>query len=270
MSYLRHTPKAQVLQLRAYKEKSKAFRPTYLLNKMTVFKKILQTLSTTLFFSATPAFADGLFRPSLYEITVYEAGLQNSQTGERTAVFKNESGVTIDLANPGTLRNLASGASMKAGSWDQIYSITSNTQSYAGNDGNGCFIRQGSATYPNPDNDPLLTTNNAGLAGTRRFTVNSFAPDAPELGPMTSPSTADAGGRPISNQRAWLVSNSNPVPNGGGTINRILYIGSLESPINTPFDTVNITSTYDLRNSFEITGGCARFDVTNVKFTISY
>ena len=142
---------------------------------MADLKKILQTFTGILLFSAAPALADGLFRPTLYEITVYEAGLQNSQTGERTAVFKNDSGVTIDLANPGTIRNLASGVSLKKGSWDQIYSITSNTQSYSGEDGNGCFIRQGSATYPNPDNDPNLATNNAGLAGKRTVTFNSFA-----------------------------------------------------------------------------------------------
>jgi len=237
---------------------------------MTVFKKFLQAFSTAIVLYGAPALADGLFRPSLYEITVYEAGLQNSQTGERTPVFKNDSGVTIDLANPGTLRNLASGASFKAGSWDQIYSITSNTQSYAGNDGNGCFIRQGSATFPNPDNDPMLATNNAGLAGTRRVTFEAFNLAGTDLGPLTSPSTADAGGRPISNQRSWLVSSSNPVPNGGGTINRILYLGNLASSITTPVDTVNITSTYDLRNSFQTTGGCARFNVENVKFTITY
>jgi hypothetical protein len=216
------------------------------------------------------AYADGLFRPTLYRITVFEAGLQNSSTGERTAVFKNDSGVTIDLADPGTLRNLASGASLKAGTWDQIYSITSNTQSYAGSDGTGCHIRQGNATFPAPDNDPLLATNNAGLAGTRTVTFDAFNLAGTDLGPISSPSTADAGGRPISNQRSWLVSSSNPYPNGGGTINRILYLGNLASPITTPVDTVNISSTYDLRNSFQTTGGCARFNVDNVKFTISY
>jgi len=237
---------------------------------MTGFKKFLQAFSAAVVLYGAPALADGLFRPSLYEITVYEAGLQNSQTGERSPIFKNDSGVTIDLANPGTW-NLVYGASLKTGSWDQIYSITSNTQSYAGNDGNGCFIRQGSATYPNPENNnPMLATNNPGLAGTRRVTFNSFAPTAPELGPMSSPSTADADGRPISNQRAWLVSSSNPVPNGGGTINRILYLGNLASSITTPMETVDIRSTYDLRNSFLITGGCAIFDVDNVKFSITY
>jgi len=236
---------------------------------MTGFKKFLQAFSTAVVLYGAPALADGFFRPSLYEVTFYEAGLQNSQTGERSPIFKNDSGVTIDLANPGTLRNLASGASLKAGSWDQIYSITSNTLSFAGNDGNGCFIRQGEGIAI-PGNDPMLATNNPGLAGTRRVTFNSFAPIAPELGPVSTPVTADAGGRPMSNQRAWLVSSSNPVPNGGGTINRILTVGNLASSITTPTDTVLISTTYDLRNSFEITDGCARFNVDSVKYTITY
>ena len=238
--------------------------------KMKKTLPLFISLATAGILNARVANADGFFRPSIYRITVYEAGLQNSSTGERSAVFKNDSGVTIDLADPGTMRNLASGASLKSGTWDQIYSITSNTQSYAGNDGTGCFIKQGSATFPVPDADPNLATTTAGLAGTRTVTFNAFNVAGTDLGPITSPSTADAGGQPISNQRSWLVSSSNPYPNGGGTINRILYLGSLGTPLVTPRDIVNINATYDLRNSFETRSSCARFFVDNVKFTISY
>lgn len=217
----------------------------------------------------TSSFGQVLFRPSLYEITVYEAGLQSSATGERSPIFKNDSGVTVDLANPGTLRSLSPTISLKPGSWDMIYSITSNTQRYAGSDGAGCHIRAGTATFPVPDNNPLIGTANAGNAGTRSVTFIALNVAGTDLGPTTTPLTSMIDGIGVNNLKTWLVSSSNPFPNGGGTINRFLTTGSLARSVSTPNEAVTVYSNYELANSFTMAAGCANFNVDNVKTNIT-
>jgi len=248
-------------------------------SKVLVFKTFLRLLSVSLFFSVisgcavVPGSSAGspfnkFFTPSLFEITFYEIGLRNSQTSARAAIFKNESGATIDLAIPASMRDLASNTPFANGNWDQVYSITSNTQRYAGGESTGCFIRQGQAFFPSPDKDPLRATKKADLSGIRSATFNSFNPFFNYLGPVRLSSTSDVVGQRVFKQQAWLVSSSNPLPNGGGVIDRILTLGDLPSPITTTPGTQNIEVSFDSTNSFEMTPLCSRFFVSNVKMLI--
>jgi len=246
---------------------------------MLEFKTFLRLLSVSLFVSAISGCAlipgsgagsplNKNFTPSLFEITFYEIGLRNSQTSARAAIFKNESGAIIDLAIPASMRGLAPNTPFADGNWDQVYTIVSNTQRYAGGEGTGCFIRQGQAIFPRPDMDPLRATKKADLSGTRSATFNSFNPFFKYLGPVRFSSTSDVVGRRLFQQQAWLVSSSNPLPNGGGAIDRILTLGDLPSPITTTPGTQNIEVSFDLTNSFEMTPFCSRFFVSNVKMLI--
>ena len=244
---------------------------------MVRFQPTFAAVGLALALTAFPSRSQVLFRPSLYEVTFYEAGVIDSRTGQRAAIFQSSAGVTVDLSVSGAVEALAKNAVLPDGVWDQVYSLVSNTQVYSGSDGKGCFVKAGQVAYDGGISDPLVATSNKAEAGVRRVTFTSYRDGGgPTLGPMKAPSSGQVLGNKVLNLQGWLVSSRNPVPGGGGLIDRHLTIGDLSRSLKTPDDTLDLEVVYDLSDSFRTQGdwsggpGCKYYRVVDVKFDMRY
>jgi hypothetical protein len=205
------------------------------------------------------------FRPSVFKVTFYEIGLRDSTTGERNPVFQNPSGTQVDLSNATTL-NLISGSRPQSGTWDQLYVLIGNSLTLAGTDGNGCFIQAG-ATDTDTDGTFEIVTNNPALSGQGTTTESSFGGS---FGPNTPAVATSVNGTAVTSLRQYLVSSTNPVPGGGGTINRFLFIGNLGAAVTTTdSNTGTISYSVDASQALDIAAGCASVNYANTKFNMS-
>jgi hypothetical protein len=215
---------------------------------------------------SSTAKADGIFRPTSFKVTFYEIGLRNSSTGARNPIFQSNDGRQVNLSNPATI-NLANGGRPQSGSWDQAYALFSNTIGLAGTDGAGCYIR-GGASDTDSDGSWEIVTNNAALSGEATTTETSFGFGF--LGPGTPAVASSVNGTAVNNLRSYLVSSTNPIPGGGGAIDRFLFIGTLASPVTiTDSNSGTINYTVNTSRALETSGGCASVSYSNTTFNIS-
>ena len=233
--------------------------------KTSRFGNLASAAMLSSIFSLAPAYADGIFRPSSFKVTFYEIGFRDSVTGNRTAIFQNSSGTQVDLSQPTTL-SLITGVRPQNGTYDQGYALISNSIVLAGTDGNGCYIRAG-ATASSSNGTFAIVTNNAALRGEGTTTETSWNGS---LGPVTPTVTSTVNGSAVSSLSNYLVSSTNPTPNGGGTINRFLFLGALAKPvIISDSNSGTVTYTVDTSRALEIGLGCGAVFYTGTKFNIS-
>ena len=138
--------------------------------------------------------------PTRLSITLYELGFRDSTSGNLNPVFKDLSGNTmIDLVEyKGKPTNLTNGLRAPSdGTFDQLYFITSNNPLVSGNNGSGCYIKQGTYSY----NDGVIVgaaTTDSDLAATvsnpASITETGFSGSDDNYGPVTPVVTASVNG----------------------------------------------------------------------------
>ena len=153
--------------------------------------------------------------PSRLSITLYELGFRDSTTGNLNPVFKDLSGNTmLDLIEyKGTPTNLTNGLQVPSdGTFDQMYFITSNNPLVSGNNGSGCYIKQGTYSY----NDGVIVgaaTTNSALAATvsnpASITETGLSGSDNNYGPVTPAVTASVNGSSTSGMKLVLVNDNN-------------------------------------------------------------
>ena len=153
--------------------------------------------------------------PTSLKVTLYELGFRDSTTGNLNPVFKDLSGNTkTDLIQyKGSSTNLTNGLRAPSdGTFDQLYFITSNNPLVSGNNGSGCYIRQGTYSY----NDGRIiggATTNSALAATvsnpASFTETGLSGSDDNYGPVTPVVTASVNGSSTSGMKLVLVNDNN-------------------------------------------------------------
>ena len=153
--------------------------------------------------------------PSRLSITLYEIGFRDSTTGNLNPVFKDLSGDTmIDLIEyKGKPTNLTNGLKVPSdGIFDQLYFITSNRPLVSGDDGSGCYIKQGIYSY----NDGLIlnaANGDINLAATKTnpstFIETGFGGSDDNFGPVTPVVTANVNGNATTGMKLVLVNDDN-------------------------------------------------------------
>ena len=185
--------------------------------KSTLISKLSKFLAaSTLFFgvfSNTEANANQI--PTRLSITLYELGFRNSTTGNLNPVFKDLSGNTmIDLVEyKGGSTNLTNGLQAPTnGTFDQLYFITSNSPVVSGNNGSGCYVKEGSFSF----NDGVAmggATTNSSLAATvsnpATMTETGLSGSDDNYGPVTPAVTATVNGSSTSNMKLVFVNDNN-------------------------------------------------------------
>lgn len=215
-----------------------------------------------------PAYADGTFRPTSFKVTFFEVGVQNSATGSRSPIFKNDSGEELDIANPGAL-GFSRLTKPSNGTYDQIYVLVSNSVKINGTDGTGCFTRAGASSAVTTG-QYLVTTNNAALRGEATTTETGFGAIG-QNGPYTPRLIGSLNGA-VTLLTLGLVSSTNPVVGGGGVINRYLYTGNIGNTYKvTDGTTGSIAFHFDTSNGVTFQGGCSNstHGLLGVDLTIS-
>ncbi len=185
--------------------------------KSKLVSKLSKLIATSaLFFgvSSTPGTIANQI-PTRLSITLYELGFRDSTSGNLNPVFKDLSGNTmIDLVEyKGSPTNLTNGLRAPSdGTFDQLYFITSNNPLASGNNGSGCYIKQGTYSY----NDGVIVgaaTTDSDLAATvsnpASFTETGFAGSDDNYGPVTPVVTASVNGSSTSNMKLVLVNDNN-------------------------------------------------------------
>ena len=213
------------------------------------------------------AFADGIFRPSKFKVTFYQIGLRQSSTGVLNPILDSGTGVEVDLSNPGDSLSLASGKEPRDGKWDQIYALVSNRIKVAGTDGNGCFIRSGAAAAFTNGTSAIVTANAAQSGEATTISEDYGTPG--DFGPYTPSITSSVNGTSTSDLKEYLVSSTNPTPNGGGSINRFLYIGSISPVTINSGSRGSVIYTIDTSQAGQISGNCGGYSYGNLQFNMS-
>ena len=202
--------------------------------------KLVSKLSTLL---ATSSLLVGVFSnleikanqiPSSLKITLYELGFRDSTTGSLNPVFKDLTGNTLlDLIEyKGKSTNLTNGLQAPSdGTFNQLYFITSNNPLVSGNNGSGCYIKQGTFSY-NDGNIVGASTADSALAATvnnpASFIETGFNGSDDNYGPVTPVVTATVNGSSTSNMNLVLV-NDNNVPSK--PYSKYLHYANLTSPV---------------------------------------
>ena len=215
------------------------------------------------------AFAQ-FFSPTQFKVTFYKMGLENSSTGERWAIFDNSNGQEVDFSQPNSISSLATGVVAVSGTWDRIFAITSNSQTVSGSTtSNSCFVKAGSYTK-SQFGEYRAATAISGLAGVATIIEDTFSATAGviDVSPVDTLVSSEFNGDQVSDLKVALVSSSNPVVGGGGTINRRLFFGTLPQPINTSTKKDGtIWITVDPTNRFE--DSCSTYTEDGIKFNLS-
>ena len=153
--------------------------------------------------------------PTRLSITLYEIGFRDSTSGDLNPVFKDLSGNTmIDLVEyKGKPTNLTNGLRAPSdGTFDQLYFITSNSPVVSGNNGSGCYVKQGSFSF----NDGVAmggATTNSSLAATvtnpATMTETGLSGSDDNYGPVTPAVTATVNGSSTSNMKLVFINDNN-------------------------------------------------------------
>ena len=210
------------------------------------------------------------FSPTQFKITFYKMGLESSSTGERWAIFDDPNGQEVDFSQPSTVSTLATGVSAVSGIWDRIFVVTSNSQTVSGStSSNSCFVKAGSYTKSEFGEYRAATTD-SGLAGVATIIEDTFSDTAGQIdvSPVLTLVSSEFNGDQVSDLKVALVSSSNPVVGGGGTVNRRLFFGTLPQAINTNTQANGtIWITVDPTNRFE--DSCSTYTEDGIKFNLS-
>ena len=233
--------------------------------KSKLVSKLSKLIATSaLFFgvSSTPGTIANQIPTSL-KITLYELGFRDSTTGNLNPVFKDLSGNTkTDLIQyKGSSTNLTNGLRAPSdGTFDQLYFITSNNPLVSGNNGSGCYIRQGTYSY----NDGRIiggATTNSALAATvsnpASITETGFSGSDDNYGPVTPVVTASVNGSATSGMKLVLVNDNNV---SSKPYTKYLHYATLSSPItiaDKKEGTLILTYNTDKAMGFEANGGGA-------------
>ena len=201
--------------------------------------------------------------PTRLSNTLYELGFRDSTTGNLNSVFKDLSGNTmIDLIEyKGSSTNLTNGIQVPLdGTFDQLYFITSNNQLVSGNNGSGCYIKQGTYSY----NDGTIiggATTNSALAATvsnpASITETGLSGSDDNYGPVTPAVTATVNGSSTSGMKLVLVNDNNI---SSKPYTKYLHYATLNSPItieDKKEGTLILTYNTDKAMGFEASGGGA-------------
>jgi len=235
------------------------------------FLKVLSTISALslglLALDSHRANADGIFRPTTFKVTFYQIGLRDSVTGTLNPILNNPNGVEVDLSSPGKSLALASGERPSSGQFDQLYVLIENSFNVSGTDGNGCYIRSGSSAIHSGGTTAIVTSNSA-LSG-EGTSIHMDYGSPGNYGPYTPDIMSSVNGNAVTNLKEYLVSSSNPTPNGGGTINRYLYLGDIPSVSIDSTSKGSVIYTIDTSRAGRISGSCGGFSFGNVKFNMS-
>jgi len=204
--------------------------------------------------------------PSRLSITLYELGFRESTTGNLNPVFKDLSGNTmIDLIEyKGKPTNLTNGLQAPAdGTFDQLYFITSNNPLASGNNGSGCYIKQGTYSYNDGTITGAATTNSAlaaSVSNPASITETGFAGSNDNYGPVTPAVTASVNGSSTSGMKLVLINDNNV---SSKPYTKYLHYATLGSPItieDKKEGTLILTYNTDEAMGFEATGGGAGCD----------
>ena len=210
------------------------------------------------------------FSPTQFKITFYKMGLESSSTGERWAIFDDPNGQEVDFSQPSTVSTLATGVSAVSGIWDRIFVVTSNSQTVSGStSSNSCFVKAGSYTKSEFGEYRAATTD-SGLAGVATIIEDTFTDEdgVIVIDPVETRVSSEFNGEQVSDLKVALVSSSNPVVGGGGTVNRRLFFGTLPQAINTNTQANGtIWITVDPTNRFE--DSCSTYTEDGIKFNLS-
>ena len=204
--------------------------------KSKLFSKLSKFLATSSLvvgvFSSSEINANQI--PTRLSITLYELGFRDSTTSNLNPVFKDLSGNTmIDLIEyKGKPTNLNNGIQVPSdGTFDQVYFITSNNPLVSGNNGAGCYIRQGTYSY----NDGTIIggatadpTSAATVSNPASITETGLSGSDDNFGPVTPAVTASVNGSSTSAMKLVLV-NDNNISNKPYT--KYLHYATLSSPI---------------------------------------
>lgn len=234
------------------------------------FLKLI-TAASVCAFSALPlcttkASADGIFRPDTFKVTFYQIGFRNSTTGTLNPVLNSSSGVEADLSNAGSSLSLASSQTPSEGNWDQIYALIKNSIKVSGTDGNGCFIKDGASAIA--DDGTAIVTTNSSESG-EGTTTSMFYDGAGDFGPYSPDIASSVNGSAVTDLKEYLVSDSNPTPSGGGTINRFLYIGNITPITISDGSSGTIIYTIDTSEAGEMHDNCSKYSFGNLNFNMS-
>jgi len=239
-----------------------------------IFKGTTAVLSFSLLSVANISLADTSFRPSKLEVTFYEMGFRNSTTGSFASIFKSSTGQLVDLSSNNSVQTLADNVTLSdSGTYDQIYALVANKVSLAGDAGNGCYIKAGDYSYN--DGDWGSATTNSALAGTANATETGFGGNDASVGNLSSRKvipavTSSVNGEAVSNLTLYLVNSITRNPGEGGSYDRYLYLGDMQSSINldvTKEGTLWIDA--DTSESVELNTGCTNANWVNTKFGLS-
>jgi len=218
-------------------------------------KNLLSLLTLTAVNAFSPAYADGTFRPTSFKVTFFEVGVQNSATGSRSPIFRNNSGEELNIANPGAL-GFSSLTKPSNGTYDQIYVLVSNSIKINGTDGTGCFTLSGASSGAT-NGQFSVTTSTEALRGEATTTETGFGAVG-QNGPATPLLIGSLNGA-VTSVSIGLVSSTNPVIGGGGVINRYLYTGNIGNTYRvTDSTTGSIAFHFDTSNGVTFQGGCSK------------
>ena len=172
--------------------------------------------------------------PSSLSITLYEVGFRNSTTGSFNPVFKDLTGNTLlDLIEyKGKPTNLTNGLQVPSdGTFDQLYFITSNNPLVSGNNGSGCYVKQGTYSYNGGVIIGAATTNPA-LAATvnnpASFTETGLGGSDDNYGPGTPVVTTAVNGSSTSGMKLFLVNDNNV---SSKPYSKYLHYANLSTPV---------------------------------------
>ena len=236
--------------------------------KFLKFATTSSMLSLALFsLGASKAVADGIFRPDTFKVTFYEIGLRDSSSGTLNPILDESSGVEVDLSNAGQSLSLASGKTPASGQWDQLYVLIKNSFKVSGGDGTGCYIQDGASAI-HSNGTTAIVTSNSSQSGEGTSIHNDYGTPG-DYGPYSPSITSSVNGSAVSNLKEYLVSSTNPSPNGGGTINRYLYIGDITPVTISSSSGGSVIYTIDTSQAAEISGSCGGFSFGNLTFNMS-
>ena len=129
-------------------------------------------------------------------------------------------------------QNLSNGLSAPSnGTFDQLYFITSNSPVVSGNNGSGCYIKQGTYSY----NDGTIiggATTNSALAATvsnpASIKETGLSGSDDNYGPVTPAVTASVNGSSTSGMKLVLINDNNI---SSKPYTKYLHYATLSSPI---------------------------------------
>jgi len=252
------------------------------------------------FISSVPAFAEKYVfgqnstTPDSLKVTFYEIGLTNSDLSNVFSVFKNSSGIEVDISKESSINDLISNVNPSPGTFTHIYGVTGNTYKMKGSS-NGCYTKSISVNMSDAafnagssTEDGVVYCTNCAFDGWSAATSNSNQfgeaiiteqafgvgsdgendQNTDGFGPATPLTSINVGGNEVSSVSLYLTNSSSPysyLPEGtllanspsSSTRDRSLYLGTLSSPVVVKEESKGIVQIYfDYSNGLAFDDDC--------------